>query len=701
MSRFPARAAATLAAAAALVLASATAVPAQTTTTVPSPPADGGSAPISAYGYGDTPLRGMFGRADLFFVIPPGARPAGDAAVTLEISHSPLLSSQSTVTLVAGDVSLASVALTPENANRGRLAARVPADLVGENGLAVSVRSYMRLTDDACEDPDNPALWATVHRTSAVQFAVAPTERGLEDVAALLTGPDGRRAVRLEVATSPGADELRAAGAAAAQIGRWQGARHVDALVGLAGADPALAPSVVVAAGGETPPGFPVTWTGQGYATAGGTPVDGNAGLLALAQTGPPSLLVGGTTPAAAARAADHLGTGLFGPVVTLDGPQPAPPNPRSEPWREGAASFAQLGAERREVTGIGASEVTFPFDRPPGWAVDGDATLDLVVEAGAGLDRARSTVQVEVAGVDVGSARLVPGGNPATHRFAIPAGLVDRRLDGRPLRTLDVTLRFRLEVPHGACEPISADQARAAVLPQSAFRLPHKAADRQEVGRFPYPLADDDSSRITILLPNEPDRQMVAAGVQLAAAVGRWLPASAPAPVLTTVAALDRRAALDSGLILVGGADGQLGERLDVGDPPNAGPGQAAAVIGLVPSPLDDDRAALVIRGDGAGALLAARTLASRTGLEELDGSRAAIRGDLPPVALADGNEGSPPPELAPVIGGRSFLEERSWAVPAVVVLVALLAVLVLLARARWGRKARNRRALRAAADP
>lgn len=41
-------------------------------------------------------------------------------------------------------MSLASVALTADNTNHGRVTARVPAELIGEKGLALSVRTYLR-----------------------------------------------------------------------------------------------------------------------------------------------------------------------------------------------------------------------------------------------------------------------------------------------------------------------------------------------------------------------------------------------------------------------------------------------------------------------------------------------------------------------------------------------------------------------------
>jgi hypothetical protein len=649
-------------------------------------------APFSAFGYGETDLRGGVGRADIFFALPPDRAPGGETLVDLDISHSPLLLGSSTLTLLAGGVSVASVRLDATNTSHGRVAARVPAELFGGNGLALSVRTYLRLTADECEDPANPALWATVHATSAVALGTRPVARDLTDAPELVAGrrpgtPVGA-GVGLALPASPDAQVLRAAGVVAAQVGRWQADQRQDALVGLAGAGPGMdvegRPTVTIAAGADTPAGFPATWSGGGY-TVDGRTVPGDHGLVALAQEGPVRLLVGGATPAAVVEAAEALGDSLSGPVAAPTGGRAVPVVADANPWRDGAASFAQLGIDRQDLIGPGRREVTVQVDRPPGWTVKGKPTLDLVVDAGAGLDAGRSALEVQVAGVELGQRRLQPGGGPRAYRFEIPAGLLDRRLDGRAVRNLDVTVRMVLGVDQQPCRPVEVEGARATVLPTSAFRLPHDTFDGRELGRFPAGL----NGPVSVVLPRSPDRGTLAAGLQLSAALGRWSEPGTPAPVLTTVDALtdaDRQ----RGVILVGDADAQLlGAPLDLGQATVAvAPGQSSAVLGLVPSPFDEEQSALVVHGDAAGLLLAARTLASREALADLRGSRLALSGAAPAVTLADIDRPSPPPELAPVLGGESFVKDNSWAIPAIVVLAGFLVVLALVARYRWGRR-------------
>lgn len=211
-----------------------------------------------------------------------------------------------------------------------------------------------------------------------------PTARDLADVGTLLTSRNAA-SVQLALPATPNGDLLRAGGMVAAAIGRWQGAERKDALVGVAPLDgdgpvAATVPTVVVAPGPATPPGFPATWTGNGYTTGGaiGT-VPGDHGLVALAQEGTARLLLGGATPAAVLEAATALEAGFAGPVAAPAVPRPAPVGEEAAPWTDGAASFAQLGIGRQEVTGLGRREVAFQIDRPAGWVIKGDPRLDLV----------------------------------------------------------------------------------------------------------------------------------------------------------------------------------------------------------------------------------------------------------------------------------------------------------------------------------
>lgn len=193
----------------------------------------------------------------------------------------------------------------------------------------------------------------------------------------------------------------------------------------------------------------------------------------------------------------------------------------------------------------------------------------------------------------------------------------------------------------------------------------------------------------MVIVLPRDPDRDELAAGVQVAAALGRHGEVTDPAPLLATTAELPDD--LDEhGLVLVGDAAGELRAGTDVGTAPVAGAGSTAAVLALVDSPYDEGRSALVLRGSGAGLLLAATSLGDRATLASLRGDRTALSVDLPAQVLrdrlaAEGDAG-PPEALAPTLE-ESFLDDRPWFVPGLVLAVGFLVAVGLWVRYRWRR--------------
>ncbi|MCW2607127.1 MAG: hypothetical protein JWO60_1820, partial [Frankiales bacterium] len=190
-----------------------------------------GAGTLADVGYGETALRGTYGSAELFVPLAPGLQPSGDAQVDLVLDHSPLLRPRSTLTVLAGGVAVGSTRLGPDNVSGGRLRARVPATLVGASGVALSLRGYLRLTDDDCEEADNPAQWVTVRPSSRVVLATQEAPRSLADVDGLLTGAGTQTTTEVAVPGDPEPEVLEAAAAVAAQVGRWQGERGKDALV--------------------------------------------------------------------------------------------------------------------------------------------------------------------------------------------------------------------------------------------------------------------------------------------------------------------------------------------------------------------------------------------------------------------------------------------------------------------------------------
>ena len=110
-------------------------------------------------GYGDRTAFGIDTVLDYYFPIPTGLRPRSNGVLTLRFTHSPLLrADRSTITVVFNGRALGSARLTPDNAEEGVLSVVLPSAGFDGPGLFIQVRLHMRLTDDICEEVQNPAL---------------------------------------------------------------------------------------------------------------------------------------------------------------------------------------------------------------------------------------------------------------------------------------------------------------------------------------------------------------------------------------------------------------------------------------------------------------------------------------------------------------------------------------------------------------
>ena len=476
----------------------------------------------------------------------------------------------------------------------------------------------------------------------------------------------------------PTAADLAAAGTAAAALGAADAQVNADPLVELGPASPSR-PGLLIASGSGTAAAL----RAFGLARS----VRAGSGIVGVSRTGAPRTLVAGTDARGLRRAAAALATVPLTPssarILTVRRTPPAVPA-ASLPWRRSAASFAQLGIGTREVAGIGATTLELPADRPPGWDLKEGGALELVVDPNAAMRRDGVSVTADVADLRVGSRPLRAGAGPQRLRFALPAGPLDRTLRGRARRSLALRLRFDLQVPQGRCQPVDFQAARATILETSSFTLPHEDSDARDLGRFPAPVASP-SRRATIVLPARPSDAETAAGVQLAAAIGRWGGPGTPSPALARVPDLSA-AAKRGGLVVVGRARRELGRRIAVPLDASAPPGSGH--LALARSPFEDERDVLVVAGrDDAGLARAARAVTERASLERLAGASVRVSASGGPQAVrAAQPAGTPPLALAPVlVEDESFLDSLPrWFFPAVVVLIAFLVFVSSLVRGR-----------------
>src|SRR5215212_1020542 len=541
---------------------------------LPSPPHGSvpGSEPVESLVDDDVTVRGMDASANYFIPLPPWTSMASGSRLDLEFTHSPLLvPERSTLTVVANGQSVDSVFLTPETQNRARLSVDLPVAAPETRTYAIRIQLRMRLTDDACEDPDDPALWTTIHKESMLSLVTTPAAEPptLDTLQTqFVQGGESSPPPLVVLPVQPSPEELEAAGLISFQLDRWQGRANSDAALRLlqGEAPPLDAPAILIGTGSALPMGdgwSSTAWDGSQY-LVDGNPVPADQGILALRQQPVPHLLVSGATPAAVREAALALARSdssapLSGSAMIVTGAPPPPTPPDEYAWEEGAASFAQLGVRRQEVIGPGDQFIDLPFQRPASWVLQEGGTLQLAIDAAPSIRPETSWVRVSVNGLEVGSQPLQPGtAGIDRYVFVLPAGRLNNELDGQPVRQLSVQIRLHLDYPREACVPIDREGVWAALLPTSAWVLPHEPYEGRDIGRFPSEFLDVATNvPVTVVLPDDPTTDELEAVLHVAAALGRWNPFTrTQLPRLVTVANVsdEERGAMP--VIAIGGTE-------------------------------------------------------------------------------------------------------------------------------------------------
>jgi hypothetical protein len=670
-----------------------------------------------ALGYGDRSARSLDASLDYFFPIPPGQSPQAGSQITLSFSHSPLLlADRSTMTVVVNDQSLAGIFLTERNSDHAQLVVPLPHAAADGTfraaGYFIQVQFTMHLTREECEESSNAALWATVHDDSRLLLRTAPASDSA-GLAALpqLFAPAQSHPVSLTLALplSPQPEEFQAAGLVAFQAGRWAAATGGERTITMTHTLPADQPSVLVAGGPSLAAlgGWDgLKWDGGAF-VADHARVPADQGLLAL-RAAAAGLLVSGGTPAAVLDAATALvqperRSLLTGSMIVLSG-QHLAPLPDAAPWRNGAASFTQLGFDQQRVTGLGEHVIDLTVERPAGWILREGAALDLDIAGSAALRSDTSWVAASINGYALGSQRLEAGAESAARRFHfnLPADLLNADATGQPLRRLALQIRLFLDVPQTHCQPIAAGTLWATLLPTSAWSLPHDTFDGLDLARFPAPLLSETAAPLLVILPEGPTDAELEAGLNVLAALGRWAAPEPPAlPRLLTAAHADVAALAQSNVILIGGVDrnsasadaAQHNSGLFTTVQPAAYQPANSAPTGqlrLARSPWSNSYSLLILSGDAPeGLQLAVQALTQGALLAHLRGEQAIIAAGLPPQTVVGSSTAETiPPALAPQVIIPLTQRLPTWQIVGAILLGALVAAIVVIVLVRWRRR-------------
>ena len=157
---------------------------------------------------------------------------ANPATITIRFDHSPSLNTHSSMAVDWNGIRVGSVLLDSSNAAQGSFQVEIPSEALIAGYNKISLQFYMGIRDDFCEDFDNPAVWAVVHKTTSFDLEYSPQVPNvdLHTIQDVLIDPSPvqKNLITLVLPNAPTASELDAAALVSAKLGQMADWRTVE-----------------------------------------------------------------------------------------------------------------------------------------------------------------------------------------------------------------------------------------------------------------------------------------------------------------------------------------------------------------------------------------------------------------------------------------------------------------------------------------
>lgn len=194
------------------MLASASVIP----TSLPLPktidvPRDVADVSLVDIGRSDVVFRGILQHQETVnYQIPPNWKIKGNPILVLMFRHAPNLEGKkSALEVDVNNVPMKGVALTPENANDGRLSVPIPAERLNNGFISFQLKSYLDIDIPDCTKRFMESAWLTIDRNSYLHIPhdIVPLTARLSNMPYLL---DGKRELTIYTEKEPTGKELSA-----------------------------------------------------------------------------------------------------------------------------------------------------------------------------------------------------------------------------------------------------------------------------------------------------------------------------------------------------------------------------------------------------------------------------------------------------------------------------------------------------------
>jgi hypothetical protein len=492
----------------------------------------------------DETLQGISATRSYTFNWPDAWEVRPGNAFTVEFKHSPVLERYSSLAVDWNGVRLGSILLTPENADGGSLTVSIPEDQIDKGYNQLRIVLYMGIHDDRCEDPNNPATWATIQSSSffELSYDLAVPQANLGDYPAPILDNSGliENSLTFVIPDDATLAEMNALALISAKLGQLAAWRTLTFQV--------LNETEFAAL---SQPGGDVMYVGQAdrlgvlrsrefpfvfvdgeqvrLKSEEGVQVDPSSGVLWMQNSSDDptavEMVVTGPTDEGLLAAARALASAAVYPRlrgqlgIVLHTPEPSG---EDNEFKQ-VITLEELGYRDETASGTRQQSLNFIISLPMQWQVLTEASLDLHFAHSKLLHQQKSSLTVSVNGSPIGSILLDNDNADDGHsRFIIPA----RQLkigENRITVTTSIELIENYEDDQ-ECDEEYIAEAWVVVFSDTRLNLPGGPAMLAlNLSDYPFGfIGRPDLSDLAFVAPVSPDLTIANAIVGIAGRIGR-----------------------------------------------------------------------------------------------------------------------------------------------------------------------------------
>ena len=647
---------------------------------------------LEDYGYTDISLSGLFDQTTLWIPFESNWQLDGDVQISLRYTASPLLNAERAILTVLVNSQEITTWRPVGDGLPHDYQFIVPRAMMNQEdgGFNLGFSSYLKTSDEICENLNLPSQWLTIENDSRVDFlidAVASVPL-LENLPRVIVSdgpmsqlpplvfvlPEASDAFTRQVAAQVAAGlaknmpysqyPVEMVSPATITSEQRQGANLI--FIGLP--DTTLLPEVIAA--------LPIPYA-NGAFSENDAPV-GAAHAVIQILTSPYNsrnnvLVVTGSDADGLRLAGNIFGSitavkALRGQAMVLDSIPVLLEQEDVLPWTSTITTFNQLGAFDRNSFGLGNLRMQYFFRPPQGWVLEEGSRLSLHLAISPALRELDIPPMVFVNEIFIGSIDVPEGSADIWVPFDLPVRALNVQRGSERLRQLSIRVEFPGATFDSECEYIDSRNMWASVYGDSYLELPHTYLPTPDLQAFPYPfITDEYESSVVIAIPDAPTNAELSDALTLSAVLGQYAVRDFDLRILSS-SEVTQETASDSHLIVLGSPERQplleslrgtseisIGEENLTSYIAESGQG----IYAIEESPWNPDRQVFYVYGyEQAAYELAMRQMWVAMPPVSASGFIALVKGDFQTIMLdlRAASEPSVPPEVQATIEAQAL---------------------------------------------